>query len=181
MATATAPRQPKRQREDASTSYLFNDILINPAEYDDEWLAGRSFVSVEYGSGDADTTKACDTKRRRLKVASGAPVRRTVLETATFAASLRALSREDRRSEAIDLALDYLDDLLISARSDECDMVLSLISPRDLASSISVSILGITRKVNDLPARRRFFDAAFSHIAQLKGRKYAAELLNKYR
>lgn len=98
-----------------------------------------------------------------------------------FVAALYALSRADMRSKAIDLAMEHIDQLLSEGRYLECNRTLRSIDPSQLKSAVAVSILGITRKADHLPARREFFDRAFNAIAKEKGRKYAKGLLEKYR
>ena len=99
----------------------------------------------------------------------------------TFSANLQDLSRKNRRAEAIDLALEYLDGLLAEGRADDLELTMHTLNPERLATSIVVSILGITRKANHSPARQQFFALSMKYITRLKGPRYASELLAKYR
>lgn len=95
------------------------------------------------------------------------------------------LCAEDKREEAIDLALDYFDDLLLNGKLTECDVAFSSLDDAaigQLASSILVSILGVTLQANALlPARSSFYDRVCAEVTRRQGRRYAIDLLEKYR
>jgi hypothetical protein len=95
--------------------------------------------------------------------------------------TLVILCKANRRAEAIDTAIAYFDDRLTDNELEDANLALYVLNPQYLASSVVVSILGITRKAAHLPTRRRFFERAYEVITKAKGRKYAKELLEKYR
>ena len=97
-----------------------------------------------------------------------------------FSANLYDLCRLDCRAEAIDLALNYFDDLLRARNLVECEKTLDELDENRLCSSVLVSILGITR-LEKSRGRDEFFERSHKRIADLKGRKYAKDLLEKYR
>jgi hypothetical protein len=101
-------------------------------------------------------------------------------ELPIFEANLYALCKAKRDREAIAEALDYFDDRLIARQFTDCNRALHQLQVAKLASSVMVSILGITIRAKS-KSRAIFFERAFQEIARLKGKKYAIELLAKYR
>ncbi len=102
-------------------------------------------------------------------------------EVAVFQQNLDAHCTVNRHREAIAEALDYFDDRLIAGHFRDCDRALRQLQVAKLASSVMVSILGITIRAKTLKGRAIFFERAFQEIARRKGKKYASELLAKYR
>ncbi len=102
-------------------------------------------------------------------------------EYADFEQTLYALCKVNRDREAIAEALDYFDDRLITGKFKDCDLALQRLQAGKLASSVLVSILGITIRAKKLKGRALFFERSFQEIARQKGKKYASELLTKYR
>lgn len=96
-------------------------------------------------------------------------------------AAVYTLCQSGRQREANAQALDYFDDRMIAGRFPECDSTLSLLLPARLAPSTIISLLSITyhaRRV--LPARAKFYRAAFDEVARAEGKAYAKELLEQY-
>lgn len=86
----------------------------------------------------------------------------------------------DDRAAMIDAVLVELNDALIAGDFARCDARLASYGP--LPGSVAVSVLGITVKAADrLPSREAFWRRTFDAIAAEKGRRYARELLGKYR
>jgi hypothetical protein len=102
-------------------------------------------------------------------------------ELTAFEQKLYALCKVNRDREAIALALDYFDDQLIAMQFRTCDRALLRLQVAKLAAAVLVSILGITIRAKTLKGRERFFERAFQEIARKKDKKYATELLAKYR
>ena len=102
-------------------------------------------------------------------------------EVKGFQQKLYALCKVNRKREAIAESLDYFDNRLISRQFRECDRALRQLQVAKLASSVMVSILGITIHAKKLKGRAIFFEQAFQEITRQKGKKYASELLAKYR
>ena len=102
-------------------------------------------------------------------------------ESGTFIDALYARCDQNSRAEAIDLALWYLDDLLSAEKHRECDAVLGLLDPSRLAPSVLVAILGITRRMEYKVGRNRFFAWTMARVEKVKGKRYARQLLEKYR
>jgi hypothetical protein len=99
----------------------------------------------------------------------------------TFAKTLYILCRVGRTREAIAEALDYFDDRLLAGEFRECDRALRQLDVARLAPSVMVSILGITIRAKKLKGRSIFFERSSQAIANQKGKRYASELLTKYR
>lgn len=95
--------------------------------------------------------------------------------------NLFALCKANRKREAIAEALDYFDDRLLAGQFRDCDRALRQLQVAKLASSVMVSILGITIRAKQLKSRALFFDRVFREVARQKGKRYANELLLKYR
>jgi hypothetical protein len=102
-------------------------------------------------------------------------------EGTIFRINLYALCKVERKREAIAEALNYFDSRLIARRFSDCDRALLQLDVTRLASSVIVSILGITLRAKHLKCRAIFFERAMREIARQKGRQYARELLTKYR
>jgi hypothetical protein len=100
-----------------------------------------------------------------------------------FMERLYALCKLGERGEAIARALDFFDDLLIDGRFFECGRALGLLNPKKLAPSVIVSVLGITIRAKQVlgTARASFYQLGLQEVTRLKGKKYANELLGKYR
>lgn len=100
-------------------------------------------------------------------------------------AELLSKSAKDDREAAIDLVIDYFDDRLIADQAGDCDDALDAIGADvvdRVPPSVLVSILGITLRAKPLLKRRAaFFDRALASIGRKKGRRYATNLLDKYR
>jgi hypothetical protein len=101
-------------------------------------------------------------------------------EFAVLASNLYALCKAKRDREAIAEALDYFDDLLIARRFTDCNRALRELQVAKLSSSVMVSILGITLCAKS-KSRTIFFERTFQDITRKKSRRYASELLGKYR
>ena len=65
-------------------------------------------------------------------------------EGSLFLINLYALCKVNRKFEAIDEALDYFDERLVAGQFSDCDRALRQLQVGKLASSVIVSILGIT-------------------------------------
>src|SRR5262249_18675776 len=102
-------------------------------------------------------------------------------EFAAVEGNLYALCEAKRDRSAIAEALDYFDDCLISRRFPDCERALRRLQVTKLAPSVLVAILGITLRAQNLQNRASFFERAFQEIARQKSKKYARELLAKYR
>lgn len=103
-----------------------------------------------------------------------------------FLIRLYALGRhgEDlaQRRLAIDESLRYFNSVLNEESFQICDETMRRIDIERIPSSVMVSILGITLPgKTQLHQRHDFFLRVYAEIARLKGRKYANELLTKYR
>jgi hypothetical protein len=100
----------------------------------------------------------------------------------TFLAAVYALDRAGQTRLAIDQVLDYIDDLLLGGRFDECDAAMEAVDPQRLTDPLIVSFLGITLGARtQLRARVSFFTAAQNVIAERRGGLDAANrLLLKY-
>src|SRR5438105_1164681 len=94
-------------------------------------------------------------------------------EFGEFANYLYALCIVNRDREAIAESLDYFDDRLTARRFRECDRAFRQLQTGKLASSVLVSILGITVRAKALKARGSFYERAFEEISKRKGKKYA--------
>lgn len=94
---------------------------------------------------------------------------------------LSALCKANRKREAIAEALAFFDDRLIARRIRDCDRAFRQLQVTELAASVMVSILGITIRAKELKGRAIFFERVFQEIARVKGKRYAKELLAKYR
>ena len=101
-------------------------------------------------------------------------------ESAVFQQNLYALCKANRKREAIAEALDYFDERLLAGQFRDCNRTLHQLQVDKLASSVMVSILGITICAKKLKGRAIFFERAFQEIARQKGKRYAIELLAKY-
>lgn len=101
-------------------------------------------------------------------------------ETRVFEQTLYALCKANRRREAIAEALNFFDDRLIGREFRECDRALRQLQVSKLASSVLVSVLGVTLRAKQLKGRAIFFERAFQEVARQKGKGYARELLAKY-
>jgi hypothetical protein len=102
-------------------------------------------------------------------------------EFEVFEQTLHALCKVNRDREAIAESLNYFDDRLSGRRFRECNRALHQLHVDRLASSVLVSILGMTVPVKALAGRASFYERSFQEIARRKGKKYARELLAKYR
>jgi len=100
---------------------------------------------------------------------------------AAFEQTLYALCKAKRDREAIAEALDYFDDRLTSGRFADCNRAFRQLQVARLASSVLVSILGVSVRQKKSRSRANFFKRSFHEIARQKGMKYAIELLFKYR
>lgn len=98
-----------------------------------------------------------------------------------FAKTLYALCKAGRIREAVAEAIDYFDDGLLAGEFRECDRALRQLEITRLAPSVMVSILGITIRARKLKGRAIFFQRSNEAIAKQKGKRYASELLTKYR
>ena len=106
----------------------------------------------------------------------------TETEIRSLVDSLYALCKLQKDRDAIDVALDFFDDRLIENRYDECEHTLRRIECHKMASSVLVSILGITiRAKKRLRARASFYERTLVQITRQKGTKYALKVLSKYR
>ncbi|MBL8792310.1 MAG: hypothetical protein JNM56_00240 [Planctomycetia bacterium] len=102
-------------------------------------------------------------------------------DVAVLKQDLYALCRVDRRRDAIARALDFFDDRLLAGDFRDCDRALRQLEVAKLSPSVLVSILGITIRAKKLECRDSFYQRALEEIARQKGKKYATELLTKYR
>lgn len=104
----------------------------------------------------------------------------------TFLTLLAPIVESGDRETMIDFTLDYFDELLVNQKMDQCKAELAMIDDRlikDVDSSVLVSILGITLSASNLllPDRERFYERTVATIAGRKGKRFATELLGKYR
>jgi hypothetical protein len=102
-------------------------------------------------------------------------------EFGVFEQTLYALCKVNRDREAIAEALNYFDGRLIARQFKDCERAFRQLQVGKLASSVLVSILGITIHAKHVKGRSIFFEQAFQEIARQKGKRYASELLAKYR
>lgn len=98
-----------------------------------------------------------------------------------FIDKLYSFNHDDERAHCVDLCIEYLDGLLIARRFDECDEIFAVLDPEKLAGSVILSALGITRCFYHSKNRIIFYNKAIATMTKRKGKKYAAELLERFK
>lgn len=100
-----------------------------------------------------------------------------------FVENLYSLCKDNRRQEALAIILDFFDDNLSIGNFDLCKETIRELDPANLTSSSIVTILAYTNMVKDSlePYRKIFFDKAMIVLTEMRGKKIAKELINRYK
>lgn len=101
--------------------------------------------------------------------------------TRIFLDKIYILSLQDKDRHAVDIILDFIDDLLNRGLFTRCDSVLESVNTDYLNDPMIISLLGITKAAKDeLDSRDSFYQRAWKSVAKTRGVTDTNILLRKY-